>query len=114
MNDKLSSTANLLGDPGRAAILLRLMSGLALPAGELAMTANVAPQTASEHLAKLVKGRFLNVERQGRHRYYRLASAEVGDAIEALLVLTARSRVTDAGGASSRPGVGSLAHARTC
>lgn len=78
------------------------------------MTANVAPQTASEHLAKLVKGRFLNVERQGRHRYYRLASAEVGDAIEALLVLTARSRVTDAGAASSRPGVGSLAHARTC
>ena len=50
MNDKLSSTANLLGDPGRAAILLRLMSGLALPAGELAVTANVAPQTASEHL----------------------------------------------------------------
>jgi hypothetical protein len=33
MNEKLSITANLLGDPGRAAILLRLMSGLALPAG---------------------------------------------------------------------------------
>ena len=114
MNDKLSSTANLLGDPGRAAILLRLMSGLALPAGELAVTANVAPQTASEHLAKLVEGRLLNVERQGRHRYYRLASAEVADAIEALLVLTARPLVSDAAAASSRAQVGSLGHARTC
>src|SRR5580704_1803999 len=106
MNEELSSTANLLGDPGRAAILLRLMSGLALPAGELAVTANVAPQTASEHLAKLVEGRFLNVERQGRHRYYRLASAEVADAIEALLVLSARSDLSDVGAASSRPAAG--------
>jgi DNA-binding transcriptional ArsR family regulator len=114
MNDKLSDIANLLGDPGRAAILLRLMSGLALPAGELAVTANVAPQTASEHLAKLVHGRLLSVERQGRHRYYRLASAEVADAIEALLVLTTRSRVSSAATASSRPQVGSLEHARTC
>ena len=114
MNDKLSSTANLLGDPGRAAILLRLMSGLALPAGELAVTANVAPQTASEHLAKLVDGRLLNVERQGRHRYYRLASAQVADAIEALLVLTGRSSVSGVGTAFSRPQVGSLGHARTC
>ena len=114
MNSKLSSTANLLGDPGRAAILLRLMSGVALPAGELAMTANVAPQTASEHLAKLVEGRLLNVERQGRHRYYRLAGAEVADAIEALLVLTAGSRELDARPKSSRPEFGSLEYARTC
>src|ERR1700730_15663923 len=96
MNEPLSITANLLGDPGRAAILLRLMGGIALPAGELAATANVAPQTASEHLAKLVRGRLLSVERQGRHRYYRLASAEVADAVEALLVLTARPQVPDA------------------
>jgi DNA-binding transcriptional ArsR family regulator len=114
MFEKLSNTANLLGDPGRAAILLRLMSGLALPAGELAVTANVAPQTASEHLAKLVQGRLLNVERQGRHRYYRLANAEVANAIEALLVLTARSRVPAAGPASSRPQSGSMEYARTC
>jgi DNA-binding transcriptional ArsR family regulator len=114
MNGKLSSIANLLGDPGRAAILLRLMRGLALPAGELAVTANVAPQTASGHLAKLVDGRLLNVERHGRHRYYRLASAEVADAMEALLVLASRSRVPAAGTESSRPQVGSLEHARTC
>lgn len=105
-------TANLLGDPGRAAILLRLMGGIALPAGELAMTANVSPQTASEHLGKLLEGRLLSVERQGRHRYYRLASSEVADAIEALLVLTAPQRSAD--GKAARANTGTLEHARTC
>jgi DNA-binding transcriptional ArsR family regulator len=109
MNQHLSLTANLLGDPGRAAIVLSLMDGLALPAGELASIANVAPQTASGHLARLIDGGLLSVERQGRHRYYRLSSPEVADAIEALLVLTARpksrERTVTAGG---------LAHARTC
>ena len=114
MNEPLSITANLLGDPGRAAILLRLMGGLALPAGELAATANVAPQTASEHLAKLVRGRLLSVERQGRHRYYRLASAEVADAVEALLVLTARPQVRDASASAPRACVGSFEYARRC
>ena len=114
MNQNLSITASLLGDPGRAAMLLRLMGGIALPAGELAVTANVAPQTASEHLAKLVEGRLLSVERQGRHRYYRLASVEVADAVEALLVLTAHPRTAGLGSASSKAIVGSLEHARTC
>jgi DNA-binding transcriptional ArsR family regulator len=113
MNESLSSTASLLGDPGRAAILLRLMGGVALPAGELAATANVAPQTASEHLAKLVAGRFLTVERQGRHRYYRLAGAEIADAIEALLVLTARPAASR-GASNAAPAHGTIEHARTC
>jgi DNA-binding transcriptional ArsR family regulator len=114
MNEKLSRTANLLGDPGRAAILLRLMGGMALSAGELAVTANVAPQTASEHLAKLVQGRLLDVERQGRHRYYRLANEQVADAIEALLVLTARPQGSNGSAMPSRSTTGSLEYARTC
>jgi DNA-binding transcriptional ArsR family regulator len=114
MHQNLSVTASLLSDPGRAAILLRLMSGLTLPAGELAVTANVTPQTASEHLAKLVRGRLLNVERQGRHRYYRLASTEVADAVEALLVLTARAWLGTGGGPPTRAEVGSMGYARTC
>src|ERR1700733_12545508 len=92
MHQDLSLTANLLSDTGRAAILLSLMDGLALPAGELASIANVAPQTATGHLARLIDGGLLSVERQGRHRYYRLSRPEVADAIEALLVLTARPK----------------------
>ena len=112
MNQELSLTANLLGDPGRAAIVLSLMDGLALPAGELASIANVAPQTASGHLARLIDGGLLSVEQQGRHRYYCLSSPEVADAIEALLVLTARPR--ERAGATHTVTAGSLAHARTC
>ena len=91
-------------------MLLELMSGRALPAGELAEVANVSPQTASGHLAKLVEGRLLQVEQQGRHRYYRLASTEVAAAVEALLVLT--NGVVKA--EKSVPQVGSVEHARTC
>jgi DNA-binding transcriptional ArsR family regulator len=109
MNDALASTANLLGEPTRAAMLLELMHGRALPAGELAEAANVSPQTASGHLAKLVEGDFLRMEQQGRHRYYRLASTEVADAVEALLVLT--NGVREKG---SVPAIGSIEHARTC
>ena len=112
MNLDLSTTANLLGDPGRAAILLSLLGGIALPAGELAHIAHVAPQTASAHLARLVDGRLLTVERQGRHRYYRLAGIEVADAMEALLVLTAPPKSGEKGACIAT--AGSLAHARTC
>jgi DNA-binding transcriptional ArsR family regulator len=110
MNDAVAVAANLLAEPARAAMLLELMSGRALPAGELAAAANVSPQTASGHLAKLVEGRFLEVEQQGRHRYYRLASTEVASAVEALLVLTNGVRKVR----TNVPEVGSLEHARTC
>ncbi|MES2392465.1 MAG: helix-turn-helix transcriptional regulator [Acidobacteriota bacterium] len=111
--EAFANTAALLGDPARAAMLLSLMGGVALPAGELAHIANIAPQTASGHLAKLLEGRLLSVELQGRHRYYRLASPRVADALESLLVLTHRPQPRSA----PQPTVakpGTLAYARTC
>jgi DNA-binding transcriptional ArsR family regulator len=114
MNEAVSITANLLGDPGRAAMLLSLMGGVSRPAGELAQLANVAPPTASAHLAKLVDGRLLTVERQGRRRYYRLADGDVADAIESLLVLTGRSQSSGIGATPAKAAAGSLAYARTC
>jgi len=87
--------AALIGEPARATMLLSLLNGRALPAGELAFSANVAPQTASGHLAKLVEGGLLSVENQGRHRYYRLAGPDVGTALEALGGLAPASRVRD-------------------
>ena len=113
MDADLSMTATLLSDPGRAAILLSLMSGIALPAGELARIANVTPQTASAHLGKLVDGRLLIVERQGRHRYYRLSGTEVADAIEALMVLTPEPP-TQPTVCKQKSRFGTLGHARTC
>ncbi|QOS77478.1 helix-turn-helix transcriptional regulator [Paenibacillus sp. JNUCC31] len=76
--------ASLIADPSRAVFLEALLDGRALPAGELAYMAGVTPQTASNHLAKLVEGGLLVVERQGRHRYYRLAGKEIAFLIETM------------------------------
>jgi DNA-binding transcriptional ArsR family regulator len=66
-------------------MLSALMDGRALTASELAWHSGVSPQTASGHLAKLSDANLIAVTPQGRHRYYRLASREVAQAIEALM-----------------------------
>jgi DNA-binding transcriptional ArsR family regulator len=113
MSVALANAAKLVAEPARAAMLLQLMGGRAVPAGELSVAAHVSPQTASEHLARLTEAGFLTARRQGRHRYYSLASTDVAHAVETLLVLSsvARecSRVKPA-----QPAAGSLEHARTC
>jgi DNA-binding transcriptional ArsR family regulator len=84
MEANIALPAALIGDPARAAILSALCDGRAQPAGALAYAARVTPQSASNHLAKLLEGGLLAVESEGRHRYYRLASPHVAAAIEAL------------------------------
>jgi hypothetical protein len=44
----LAETAALVGDPARAGILLALMDGRALTAGELARAAGITPQAGRE------------------------------------------------------------------
>lgn len=88
-----TEVAALIAEPARAAILLALFDGRALPAGELAFAASITPQTASTHLAKLVAGGLLACETQGRHRYYRLAGAHVAQAIEFLSAIAPLSAI---------------------
>lgn len=92
MDANIATPAALIGDPTRAAMLQALQDGRAQPASALAWAAGATAQSASNHLAKLVEGGLLAVEREGRHRYYRLASAEVAHALEALSVLAAPVR----------------------
>lgn len=80
----VSNIASLIGDSTRTAILMALLDGKALPAGELARLANVTPQTASNHLAKLMEGGLVTVEAWSRHRYYRLTSPDVAKVLEAI------------------------------
>jgi DNA-binding transcriptional ArsR family regulator len=80
--------ASLLADPTRAIILQELSDGRALPAGELAYRAHVSSSTASAHLFKLVDAGLLAVEKQGRHRYYRIANPAIVQAIETLAALS--------------------------
>lgn len=85
----IATIAALIGDPARANILSALMGGQALTAGELSWHAGVGAPTTSGHLAKLSEAGLLVMERQGRHRYYRLASADIAQAMESLMALAA-------------------------
>lgn len=84
---QISEVAALVGDPARANILSALMDGRALTAGELAFAAGVSPQTTSGHLAKLTEARLLVPQKQGRHRYFRLATPAVGRMIESIMAV---------------------------
>lgn len=108
----LAAVAALIGDPARANMLEAVLDGRHLTAGELAHGAGVAAATASGHLAKLTDGGLMVVARQGRHRYYGLASAEIAKMLEGILVVgrgvdDARSRATPRVPAA-------LIEARTC
>src|SRR5215468_9968368 len=92
---------------------LALAGGEARPASELAAHAGVSAQTASNHLARLVAGRILRVEQQGRWRYYRLVGAEVGHAIEALAVVAPPQEGAQSNGNADRE-TQRLRDARTC
>lgn len=87
----IAMIAALLGDPARANMLTALMHGQALTATELAQEAGVALSTASGHLAKLQAGGLVAVEKQARHRYFRLSGADVAGVLESLMGLAART-----------------------
>ncbi len=107
----LAAIGALVGDASRCRVLLALGDGRALPASRLAAEAGVTSATASSHLAKLVDGGLLTVERHGRHRYYRLAGPKVGRLIEVLAELAPAQPVR-----SLRQGTQAraLRDARTC
>ncbi|GAB2484074.1 winged helix-turn-helix domain-containing protein [Comamonas humi] len=113
----LAETASLIGDLARASMLAALMDGRALTAAELAQGAGITPQTASGHLAKLTQAGLLSVEKQGRHRYHRIASPAVARLLENLMSVS----IERDDGASPRgpkvvtgPRDQALRYARTC
>ena len=88
----IAEIAALVGDPARATMVSALLDGRALTASELASAARVTPQTASTHLAKLTEAGVLSVARNGRHRYFRLASARVVEMIERIVAVALEKR----------------------
>ncbi len=90
----IAGLAALIGDPARANILTALMGGGALTATELAAEAGVTKQTASAHLAKLTEANFIAPEKQGRHRYFKLADHQVAEVLENLMGLAAKRKPT--------------------
>jgi DNA-binding transcriptional ArsR family regulator len=85
----LVEVAALVGDTARATILAALMGGQALTGSELAYLARVSRPTASEHLLKLAAARLVSVTKQGRYRYYRIASPLVARMLESIIAVAA-------------------------
>jgi DNA-binding transcriptional ArsR family regulator len=107
----IARIAALIGDPARANILTALTGGAALTASELTLEAGVTKQTASSHLSKLAEAGLLTIEKQGRHRYYRLADDDIAQLLESLMGLAARGRQTRVRPGPKEP---ALRHARVC
>lgn len=84
----------LIGEPTRTSMLFALMDGQALTATELSRCARVTPQTASAHLARLSDAGLICVEKHGRHKYHRIASADVARLLESVLQIASTEQPT--------------------
>jgi DNA-binding transcriptional ArsR family regulator len=110
-NVDIASAAQLFGDSARALMLDALMDGEAHSAGELAARARIAASTCSGHLRRLSDGGLVLCETSGRRRLYRLASADVAEALEALGRLARPSALRSLAAANRNEALGT---ARTC
>lgn len=112
-NARFAEVAAIAGEPARAGMLHALMDGRALTASELAQVAGVTPQTASEHLAKMAASGFVQVEKQGRHRYHRLATPAVAQMMESIMQVASALETTRPAPVTGPRDV-ALRMARTC
>lgn len=106
----IARMVGLLGEPARASMLTALLGGQALTASELATVAAVSKSTASAHLGRLLAARLVEVESQGRHRYFRLADRHVANLLEHLMGAASRQP----GPQGARPPDPMLHKARVC
>src|SRR2546422_10735294 len=81
----IAEIAALVGEPARATMLSALLDGRALTASELAGAAQITPQTASTHLAKLAEAGLLSVVRHWRQRQFRLGTPTGGGMIDGIV-----------------------------
>ncbi|MBO9631522.1 MAG: helix-turn-helix transcriptional regulator [Chitinophagaceae bacterium] len=87
VQESFKQIASLIGEPARSTMLWCLLEGRAMTATELAFAADVSAQSASMHLSKLMQASLLKQEKQGRHKYYKLAKPEVAYVIESIASL---------------------------
>ena len=107
----IAAIATLVGDPTRSRMLTTLMDGRAQTATELSLAGGVTASTASIHLGRMQRAGLLAEVRQGRHRYFHLATPDVSAALEALMRIAPRPSKA---GAAAGPAPAELRYARVC
>lgn len=112
--NQIAEIGMLVGEPARAAILGALMDGRALTATELSRIAGVTPQTASSHLARLTSANLIAVQKQGRHRYHRLARPEVARMLEGIMQIASADETALRRKLVTGPRDAAMQRARTC
>lgn len=110
VENEFSQIASLIGDKTRSIMLWSLLDGNAYTATELAISANTSRQSVSNHLSKLIGANLVSVEKQGRHRYFRLANEQIAQVIESMASLIPNQIVEIKKSADAQK----LAFARTC
>ncbi|MEQ8923554.1 MAG: winged helix-turn-helix domain-containing protein [Roseovarius confluentis] len=110
-SNQIARITAAMGDPVRVNMLLAMRFDGGLTASELALVGNVAPSTASEHLAKMADANLIVQQKAGRRRLYSLADAEVCDLLDLVTARADRARSDAAPDATLPEG---LLHARLC
>ena len=110
-SNQIAAVAAAMGDPVRINMLLSLRHDGVLTATELAGVGNVAPSTASEHLAKLLASNLVVLQKSGRQRLYSLANGEVCDLVDGVTALAEKNRKASDTPVSLPQGV---LHSRLC
>jgi DNA-binding transcriptional ArsR family regulator len=111
----VATVASLIAEPTRAAMLVALMDGRWLSAGELCKTAGVTAPTGSSHLRQLLEGKLVKVWQRGRHRYFHLSDPDVASSVERLMSLSARLQsLPDVSAPRTGPRNPQLRYARVC
>jgi DNA-binding transcriptional ArsR family regulator len=112
--NQIAEIGMLVGEPARAAILGALMDGRAFTATELSRVAGVTPQTANSHLARLTSANLVAVQKQGRHRYHRLARPEVARMLEGIMQIASDDSLAPKRKVVTGPRDVAMQRARTC
>lgn len=110
VENQFTKVASLIGDKVRSVILWSLLDGKAYTATELSTFSNSSRQSVSNHLSKLIEAELISVEKQGRHRYFRLANEQVAQVIESLASLIPNHKMEIKKNKEAQK----LASARTC
>jgi DNA-binding transcriptional ArsR family regulator len=111
MEDTFVHIAALICEPVRATMLWSLLDGRSYTATELAVAADISSTSASNHLTKLLEADLLKVDKQGKHRYYSSANAEVAYAVEALANLANNKTIRSKAPTATPAGI---KYCRTC
>lgn len=110
-SNHIAQITSAMGDPVRVNMLMSLRHDGSLSATELARVGNVAPSTASEHLARMMAAHLIVQQKVGRQRLYSIADTDICDLLDGVEALAMRQMKDPAQTPALTPGV---VHARLC